>query len=82
MNQRELAEATGIARPDINAYCKGRKRLGGKNAPKIAKALELSADYFTPQPRPSPEFEQLQKRVEELLRDVADLRRHLNRETL
>jgi len=78
MSQQALADATGIRRTDINAYCKGRKRLGADNGPKIAHALGLEPNYFTPAPpQSSPEIDALQARAEELLRDVAKLRRQL-----
>lgn len=48
MTQQELAEKTGIKRTEINAYCRGRKLLGDKNAPVIAAALDIPVERLRP----------------------------------
>lgn len=44
--QHDLAKAAGIAREDINAFAKGRKRVGSVRLARLAAALGLTPDQL------------------------------------
>ncbi|MBF0592030.1 MAG: LexA family transcriptional regulator [Nitrospirae bacterium] len=50
IKQRELAEMIGVMPQNLNAYMTGKRGFGKKNIERIAKALNVTAEFFYSDP--------------------------------
>jgi transcriptional regulator with XRE-family HTH domain len=80
MTQDDLAEKTGIRRPDVNGLARGRIKAGPDRLRRIAEALEVSVvELGAPLAEADPRSQTILDRQVELAGDVAQLAESLLR---